>query len=218
MGRKQRRGAPATYERRLWAMGYSLVAGVDEAGRGAWAGPLVAAAVIMPPSPRVRGVTDSKLLAPAKRERLYDEIVATALAWAVGVVQPEEIDHINIGRAVAEAMNRALAALDPQPEFVLLDGRDIASIAFPHSAVTDGDARCYSIAAASIVAKVWRDRLMCRLHEEFPQYGFANHKGYGTAQHQAALRRHGPCRYHRFSFEPIRRLGQPRLVDEPAGD
>ncbi|MBC7286680.1 MAG: ribonuclease HII [Armatimonadetes bacterium] len=209
--RETRRDAPATHERCLWAEGYTAVAGVDEVGRGAWAGPLVAAAVIMPPDQRVAGVRDSKLLSPAQREALYEQILEAAVAWGVGMVEVHELDGRNLNRSVTLAMNRALEQLDPPADFALIDGRDLPGIICECKAVTDGDARCYSIAAASIVAKVWRDRLMVRLDQEYPQYGFARHKGYGTAQHRAALEKYGPCPYHRMSFKPLQRLAQFRL-------
>lgn len=211
MARRRRRAAPANYERHLWASGLELVAGVDEAGRGAWAGPVVAAAVILPPRPRVAGVTDSKLLRPETREELYDEITSTAIAWAVASVGPEAIEEINILRAAHRAMVQAVAGLQPQADFVLLDGFEVPSFPARHLAVTGGDARCYSIAAASILAKVWRDRLMCDLDCQHPGYGFARHKGYGTPEHRRALRRLGPSPQHRMRFAPLVALTQGQL-------
>ncbi|MCD6351930.1 MAG: ribonuclease HII [Armatimonadetes bacterium] len=212
--RSKVQAAPVSYEKELWESGLELVAGVDEAGRGAWAGPVVAAAVIMPPGPRVAGVADSKLLTPRQREELYEEILAVAVAWGVGVVGPQRIAEINILRAAHEAMAQAVQALDPPADFALLDGRPPRSFPYPHKAITDGDARCYSIAAASIVAKVWRDRLMQELDARHPGYGFAHHKGYGTRQHREALLSLGPCPEHRLSFEPLKQLAQGRLALE----
>ena len=211
MGGKGSKDAPATYERRLWGEGYARPAGVDEVGRGAWAGPVVAAAVILPASPRVKGVADSKVVTPAARERLFDEITQIAVAWAVGVVASTRVDEINVLRATYEAMEKAVAGLEPAPDFVLVDGRDVPRFPLPYQAVLDGDALVYSIAAASIVAKVWRDRIMVEMHEEWPAYGWARNKGYGTKEHQAALKEHGACPQHRASYGPIAGLRQGTL-------
>ncbi len=208
---KGRKGAPATYERRLWGEGYARLAGVDEVGRGAWAGPVVAAAVILPASPRLKGVADSKQVAAATRESLFEEITATAVAWAVAVVAATRVDEINVLRATYEAMEQAVADLAPAADYVLVDGRDGPRFSLPYQAVLKGDALVYSIAAASIVAKVWRDRIMSEMHEEWPAYGWDRNKGYGTREHQAALREHGPCPQHRASYGPIKLLGQGRL-------
>jgi ribonuclease HII len=211
MARQQRRSAPANYERLLWASGLRYVAGVDEAGRGAWAGPLVAAAVIMPPRPRVSGVVDSKLLTAKRRQELFARITSVALAWAVAVVTVEHIAQLKVGKAVRRAMLDTLAQLQPPPQYVLIDGRDLPELSIPALAIPDGDARCYSIAAASIVAKVWRDRLMEELDRQFPAYGFARHKGYGTREHWQALCEHGPCAAHRLGFAPLQALEQSVL-------
>jgi ribonuclease HII len=192
-------------------MGVQLIAGVDEAGRGAWAGPVVAAAVIMPPKPRIGRITDSKLIPPAERENLFHQITSTALAWAVTSIGPEEISRTNILRAAHQAMAQAVAQLDPQAEFVLIDGRPVPEFPWPNIAIPDGDARCYSIAAASIVAKVWRDRIMHQLDQVHPGYGFARHKGYGTFEHRLALNRLGPCEQHRMTFAPLQALAQGQL-------
>lgn len=192
----------------LWAAGYHVVAGLDEAGRGAWAGPVVAAAVALPTDPTIgsllSGVADSKQLPPAQRARLYATIVARAAGVAVGVESAARIDVIGILPATHEAMAAALAGLSASPDFLLLDYVRLPSVPLPQRAFVRGDSRVLSIAAASIIAKVTRDRLMVELAQRYPAYGFDRHKGYGTAEHQAALARCGPCPEHRLSFRPIR--------------
>jgi ribonuclease HII len=187
-------------ERELWAGGLVRVAGVDEAGVGPLAGPVVAAAVVFPPGEGLRGVDDSKRLDPAARDELAGQIRASASCWAVGRVDPSEIDRLNVYHASLEAMRRALGALDPAPEFVLVDGRGVPGIEIPHEVIVGGDARCHAIAAASILAKTARDALMVGYDAEYPGYGFASHKGYATEAHRDAIRRLGPCRIHRRSF------------------
>lgn len=195
-------------EQELWDRGLQFVAGVDEAGRGAWAGPLVAACVVMPEVPRLKRITDSKLIPELQRELLFVKVTETAVDWAVGVVSVEEIDLHGVHQANAEAMRRALRALTLTPHHVLADGKFGFDLGFPATWVVGGDAQSYAIACASIIAKVTRDRLMVELHEQFPEYGFNAHKGYGTALHQAALLEHGPTRVHRTSFAPIFSLSQ----------
>lgn len=187
-------------ERELWAEGLVRVAGVDEAGVGPLAGPVVAAAVVFPPGTGLRGVDDSKKLAPQRRARLSAEIRDAALSWSVAVVGPEEIDRLNILRASLEAMRRAVDGLSSRPERLLVDARTIPGIDIAQEAIVKGDAKCHAIAAASILAKTERDALMRRFEEEFPGYGFADHKGYPTDAHRDAIRRLGPCRIHRRSF------------------
>lgn len=183
-----------------------LLAGVDEAGRGPLAGPVVAAAVILDPGRRIRGLADSKQHAPATRERLYDEIRDKALCCAVGEASVEEIDAINILQATLLAMRRAVEALRLKPARVLVDGNCLPRLRIAAEAVVGGDAKVKAISAASIVAKVHRDRLCLQLHEVHPQYGFAQHKGYASPEHLAALRRHGACAVHRRSFAPVREV------------
>jgi ribonuclease HII len=183
-----------------------LVAGVDEAGRGPLAGPVVAAAVILDDLKPIRGVNDSKLLTPLKRERLYDEIRAKALCCSVAQASVEEIDTLNILQATMLAMRRAIEGLRLKPAQVLVDGNCLPVVNVLAQAVIGGDAKVRSIAAASILAKVYRDRLCLELHEKHPQYGFAAHKGYGTPEHLEALRRHGACEHHRRSFAPVREV------------
>lgn len=194
------------FERRFWGRGVLRVAGVDEAGRGCLAGPVVAAAVILPPEVDLPGLDDSKKLRPEKREQLVLAIFDQATAVGVGRVEEEEIDRINILQASLKAMRLALQELDVEPQQVLIDGNRKPDSPFPEVAIVDGDARSLSIAAASVVAKVHRDRLMIEYADSYPQYGFADHKGYGSAAHLASLREHGPCPLHRRSFGPVAEL------------
>ena len=188
----------------------TIVAGVDEAGRGPLAGPVVAAAVVLDPELDWDGIHDSKQLSAARRDALYARVLAQARAFAWCVVGPRAIDRDNIRRATLGAMRRAVTRLAVAPEVVLVDGTDtIPGLVLAQRSVVDGDARCLSIAAASILAKVVRDRVMERLDRVWPQYGFARHKGYGTPEHLAALREHGPCPLHRMSYAPVAALELP---------
>jgi len=189
--------------------GPGLVAGVDEAGRGPLAGPVVAAAVMLDELQPIKGLADSKALSPRRRERLYHEIRAKALCCGVAEASVEEIDRLNILQATLLAMRRAVEGLRLRPQLVLVDGNRVPTLAMPAHAVVKGDARVQAIAAASILAKVHRDRLCEQLHERYPQYGFAAHKGYPTEQHLQALREHGACEQHRRSFAPVRALLPP---------
>ena len=181
-----------------------LMAGVDEVGRGPLAGPVVAAAVILDERRTIRGLNDSKQLSPEERQRLDLEIRRKAICCAVAEASVEEIDRLNILRAALLAMRRAVEALLEQPSIVLVDGNQRPDLAMPLRTVVGGDAKVRAIAAASIIAKVHRDRLLMALHDEHPQYGFDGHKGYSTPEHLAALREHGACRHHRRSFAPVR--------------
>jgi ribonuclease HII len=196
------------YERALARCGLTPVAGADEAGRGACAGPLVAAAVILPPGRRgeVPGLADSKLLKPAVREEVYAEVVRRAAAVAVVVVPPGDIDRIGLHRCNVAALRRALARLPVDPGYVLTDGFPVAGLGVPGLAIWKGDRVAACIAAASVVAKVTRDRMMVALDAAHPSYGFAEHKGYCTPDHSAALRRHGPCPEHRLSYANVRQV------------
>lgn len=187
-------------ENGLFEQGFGTVAGVDEAGRGPLAGDVYAAAVILPRGICIEGLNDSKKLSEKKRERLFDEICACAVSYAVATASVAEIDEINIRNATYLAMNRALSALSVPPEYVIVDGDCITNCTFPHECVIKGDAKSASIAAASILAKVSRDRKMIELDEKYPEYGFAKHKGYGTKVHIAALKEHGACEIHRKTF------------------
>jgi ribonuclease HII len=180
-----------------------LMAGVDEAGRGPLAGPVVAAAVILDDTKRIRGLADSKVLTPLMRDRLYDQICEKALCCSVAQASVEEIDELNILHATMLAMKRAVEGLRLKPVKVLVDGNRIPTLDMLAEAVIGGDASIKSISAASILAKVHRDRLCRTLDEEFPQYGFSSHKGYGTPEHLEALRVHGACRHHRKFFSPV---------------
>ena len=192
--------APYRFEAQAWRTGLTHIAGVDEAGRGPLAGPVVAAAVVIAPDRRVRGVADSKLLPPERREELFALIQERAVAIGVGVVDHLTIDRINILEATRLAMQQALAGLVVAPELVITDFVALHVCPCPQRNLVDGDARCASVAAASIVAKVTRDRLMRDLDTQFPVYGFARHKGYATPEHIAAIDRHGLCPLHRRSF------------------
>ena len=189
-------------ENALRRFGFARIAGVDEVGRGCLAGPVVAAAVVLGPGDGLTGLRDSKLLTSVERERLYDEIITYCLAWAIGMREPEEIDRLNIHHASLEAMRDAVGKLTPLPDFVLVDAFRIPRVFIPQRGVVGGDRRCAGIAAASIIAKVTRDRLMMRLHETDPRYGFDRHKGYATAGHLAAMAQHGFSGAHRRSFRP----------------
>ncbi len=180
-----------------------LMAGVDEAGRGPLMGPVVAAAVILDELNPIKGLADSKKLTALKREKLYDEIRAKALCHSIALATAEEIDHLNILQATMLAMKRAVEGLRLKPNKVLVDGNRLPTIVILSEAIVGGDALVPSISAASILAKVYRDRWCAEFHLQYPQYGFADHKGYGTAEHLAALREHGACPQHRRSFAPV---------------
>lgn len=180
-----------------------LVAGVDEAGRGPLAGPVVAAAVILDDLRPIAGLADSKKLTPLKREKLYDEIRAKALCCSIAEASVQEIDELNILQATLLAMRRAVQGLRLKPAMVLVDGNRLPTLDVHAEAIVNGDALVPAISAASILAKVHRDRWCAQIHGDFPQYGFAGHKGYGTAEHMAALRAHGACVHHRRSFSPV---------------
>jgi ribonuclease HII len=184
----------------LIASGVIRFAGVDEAGRGPLAGPVVAAAVMFDVNADIDGVADSKVLRAAQRDNVASRIRETALSVGIGIASHDEIDAINILQATMLAMRRAIAVMDPAPAFLLVDGNRFAHDRLPFRTVVTGDALCFSIAAASILAKVERDAIMLDLDRQYPQYGFARHKGYPTAAHVAALREHGPCAIHRRSF------------------
>jgi ribonuclease HII len=192
------------YETRLWERGVTLVAGVDEAGMAPLAGPVVAAACILPRDYRPRGVDDSKQLDAGERERLAADIKKNAVAWAVGQAEVGEIDRLNIYWAGILSLRRAVLGLDPRPEHLLIDARRIRDLDIPQDGIVHGDALSLTIAAASILAKTTRDALMARMDVEHPGYGFARHKGYPTADHVAALRERGACPIHRRSFGPVR--------------
>ncbi|MBK1883293.1 ribonuclease HII [Luteolibacter pohnpeiensis] len=199
-----------SFENALRQQGISLIAGIDEAGRGPLAGPVSAAAVILPSDTQIPALDDSKKLSAKKREQLYDILTQDPeVIWAVAFAEVEEIESLNILRASHLAMERAVSRLRQHPQRCLIDGLRVKNFPWPHDAIVKGDSRSLSIAAASVIAKVSRDRVMKTLHEEFPQYGFAKHQGYGTREHLEALRTHGPCRHHRRSFQPVAQLQLP---------
>ena len=214
------------YERVLQRNGFPLVAGADEAGRGACAGPLVAAAVVLPPGRRgeVPGLADSKLLTEAAREAAYAEVVRRAVSWSVVVVPSAQVDRCGLHVMNVRALRQAVLHLDPCPSYVLTDGFPIGGMPAPALAVWKGDRVAACVAAASVVAKVTRDRLMHELHTRWPEYDFARHKGYVTPEHSAALQQHGPCPQHRHSYVNVKAArvasqtrGEGLRLDEPMG-
>jgi len=197
----------------LTRYGFARIAGVDEVGRGCLAGPVVAAAVILDTRSAIPGVDDSKCLTAAERERVADAIRASSLASAVVQISPDVIDRINILEATRLAMAQALAELRPAPDCALIDAVKLSGIAFPCVPLIRGDAVSYAIACASILAKVERDRMMVQLHDSYPHYGFASHKGYGVAEHLQALETYGPCPIHRLTYRPVLPRTADRLSD-----
>jgi ribonuclease HII len=193
------------FEKLLWSKGVSLVAGIDEAGRGPLAGPVVAAVAILPAKFSLAGLNDSKQLTEEFREELFEALTATGalVCYGIGIADPAEIDRFNILRATFLAMQRAIAALPLQPEHLLIDGLPVPVFQQPQTAIVGGDGKSKSIAAASVIAKVTRDRMMRKWHSEFPQYDFDRNKGYGTRAHLESLQIHGPCPIHRRSFAPV---------------
>jgi ribonuclease HII len=200
-----RDGGLYSLERALQRRGFRLVAGADEAGRGACAGPLVVAAAVLPDGKRgeIDGLADSKLLTPTVRERIFDAVIGCALAWSVVVIEPGEVDSRGLHVCNVAGMRRALASLAVTPHYVLTDGFPVDGLGVPGLAVWKGDQVAACVAAASVLAKVTRDRIMVDLHDRWPQYGFADHKGYCTPEHGEALERHGPCDVHRFSYANV---------------
>jgi len=192
------------FEKKAFQKGFSRIAGIDEAGRGPLAGPVVSAAVIIPISLQIPGISDSKKLTPKKRNYLYEKIYDLAVSVGIGIVDPLEIDRINILQAALLSMAMAVENLAPQPDCLLIDGIFSISSALPQEAIPKGDALSVSIAAASIVAKVTRDRLMKRYHQDYPQFGFSKHKGYTTKAHNKAIQQFGCCPIHRKSFKGVK--------------
>jgi ribonuclease HII len=206
-------GPTEEFEQEARRCGYRRIAGVDEAGRGPLAGPVVAAAVILPVRCRLIGVDDSKQLSASERDRLYAAIMDRAVCVGVGSSTAEEIDRINILEATKLAMRRALAELSPAPDYVLIDAVSLTGLAMPVRPIIKGDALSLSIAAASIVAKVTRDRLMAQLHKAYPQYNFLSHKGYGTEEHLVRLAEYGPSPIHRRTFAPVSAALSPPALE-----
>jgi ribonuclease HII len=201
------------FEKEAFSLGATRIAGVDEAGRGPLAGPVVAAAVILARGKRIPGINDSKLLAAPEREELFRKIVQKAAAVGVGIVSHETIDEINILQATRLAMNRAVSQIDPAPDYLLIDGPIALDLKIRQKPLIKGDRLSVSVAAASIVAKVTRDGLMIDLHEEYPQYGFDRHKGYATEAHREAILLYGPCPVHRKCFRGVACAVQTDLFD-----
>lgn len=199
-------------ERVLIDSGITLIAGVDEAGSGCWAGPIFAAAVILPLNSRIKLIRDSKLLSALQRGCVVEMIKKKAAVWAVGSASPSEIDEMNIRAAGALAMRRAVEGLTVEPEFILVDAFHIPDCPIQQKAIIKGDSFVKSIAAASVLAKVARDEFMKEMDEMYPGYGFAKHKGYGTAEHRSALARLGPCGIHRMSYAPLKEFAAHRVI------
>lgn len=197
---------PLFFERSARAEGYCCIAGLDEAGRGPLAGPVAAAAVVLPEGLLIPGLTDSKQVSEPERERLFEVIRAKAVCYGIGLVDERTIDDVNILQATIIAMERALEQLSPRPDYLLIDALTLKRVQLPQNPLIKGDCRSHSIAAASILAKVTRDRLMLTLHEKFPLYNFQKHKGYGTREHMALIREHGPCDAHRRTFNPVAQM------------
>lgn len=216
----RRDSGSGAYEATLARAGFARVAGADEAGRGACAGPLLVAACILTPGKRghIEGLDDSKVLTAATRERLYEQIVRKALAYSIVEVSAEEIDAYGLHVANLAGMRRALGTLAPAAEYALTDGFPVPGVGMPATAVWKGDATVACIAAASILAKVTRDRIMTAMHEQWPQYDFAGHKGYITPVHQRALREHGPCPQHRRRYVNVRNAMRDNGVNELVGE
>ncbi len=188
-------------EEELYTSGANLICGIDEAGRGPLAGPVVVGAVIMPRDSMIEGVNDSKKVSETKREKLFDLITEEAITYGVGIIDQKEIDRINILNATKEGLTMAVKELNPRPDLIIVDALSkIDTDGIPYKSIIKGDAKCYSIACASIIAKVTRDRIMRQWDEVYPQYGFIKHKGYGTAAHIAAIKEYGLCPLHRLSF------------------
>lgn len=191
------------FEEKLYDEGFHSICGVDEAGRGPLAGPLVVAACILPPFLRIEGINDSKQLSAKKRKELYKVIVKNALAYKIVFVTEEDVDSLNIYQATKKGMLMAIAGLKNKPDYALIDAMPLGELEIPHNSIIHGDARCASVAAASILAKVTRDEYMEKMDIKYPNYGFKKHKGYGTKAHMQALEKYGPCKIHRKSFAPV---------------
>ena len=196
------------FERALYQRGYQRIAGVDEAGRGPLAGPVVASAVILPLDCAIVGIMDSKQLTAKQRDVLFDEIREAAVSIGISYMDSKTIDQVNILQATMQAMRESIEQIDPSPDYVIVDGTHIPAVSIPTKAIPKGDSLSQSVAAASIIAKVTRDRLMIELDKVYPQYGFRQHKGYGTDQHRQALIQFGPCPIHRRTFRPVSELSE----------
>lgn len=188
-------------DKEFFEKGVKYIAGIDEAGRGPLAGPVVVACVVLPENSMIEGVNDSKKVSEAKREKLYDTIIQEAISYGVGIIYQDEIDEINILQATKKGVTEAIKQMEVKPNIIMVDALNgIDTMGIPYKSIIKGDAKCYSIAAASIIAKVTRDRIMREWDKVYPEYGFASHKGYGTAKHIAAIKEFGPCPIHRKTF------------------
>lgn len=203
---KERIGRMFSYERQVWAMGYRLAAGLDEVGRGPLAGPVVAAAVILPGELFLPGLEETRRLSGKRRQELYEEIRSKALSIGIGMVHPDGIDEANVMMATYKAMVKAVNALTVSPDYLLIDSLHLPGVSQPQAPIAGGDGQSCSIAAASVVAKVTRDEYMLEMDKLYPQYGFASHKGYGTLEHREALEKYGPCPIHRRSYGTVREI------------
>lgn len=199
------------FEEELYDAGNHLICGVDEAGRGPLAGPVVVASCILPPFLRIKGINDSKKLTPKKREELYKIILKEALAYKIVFVSEEDVDNLNIYQATKKGMLEAITGLDKTPDHVLIDAMPLGELEISHTSIIHGDARCASIAAASILAKVTRDQYMEKMDIKYPNYGFKKHKGYGTKLHLEALEKYGPCKIHRKTYAPVSKYFSKQL-------
>ncbi len=200
------------FEEELYDAGSKLICGVDEVGRGPLAGPVVVAACILPPFLRIKGINDSKKLSEKKREELYKIIIKEALAYKVVYISEEDVDSLNIYQATKKGMLEAIAELDIKPDHCLIDAMPLGELDIPHTSIIHGDARCASIAAASIIAKVERDHFMEKMDIKYPNYGFKKHKGYGTKAHLDALEKYGPCAIHRRTYSPVSKYFSKQLT------
>ena len=199
-------------EEKLYDEGHHLICGVDEAGRGPLAGPVVVAACILPPFLRIDGINDSKKLSDKKRRELYKIIIKNAICYKIVFISEEVIDNLNIYQATKKGMLEAIAGLDKEPDYALIDAMPLGELIIPHDSIIHGDARCASVAAASILAKVARDEYMEKMDVKYPDYGFRRHKGYGTKQHLEALEKYGPCPIHRKSYYPVSKYYSRQLT------
>ncbi|MDE7105718.1 MAG: ribonuclease HII [Anaeroplasmataceae bacterium] len=198
-------------EEKLYDEGHHMICGVDEAGRGPLAGPVVVAACILPPFLRIEGINDSKQLSAKKRSELYKIIVKNAIAYKIVFVSEKDVDELNIYQATKKGMLEAIAGLPEAPDYVLIDAMPLGELEIPHDSIIHGDARCASVAAASILAKVTRDEYMEKMDVKYPNYGFRKHKGYGTKAHMEALEKYGPCEIHRKTYAPVSKFFSKQL-------
>ncbi|MCM1130925.1 MAG: ribonuclease HII [Roseburia sp.] len=199
------------FEEKLYDEGYHLICGIDEAGRGPLAGPVVVASCILPPFLRIEGINDSKQISAKKRAELFKVIVKNAIDYKIVFISEKDVDELNIYQATKKGMLEAIRGLKTQPDYVLIDAMPLGELKFPHDSIIHGDARCASVAAASILAKVTRDEYMEKMDVKYPNYGFKKHKGYGTKAHMEALEKYGPCEIHRKTYAPVSKFYSKQL-------